>query len=459
MKRFFKYILLFLAGVLLTLITYMVITFPSIMAGMAAKTMCSCVYVMGRSPESVIEKELTVVPGLGRAKIEFIDSLSVTATVLWSTKKAIYRRGLGCTMLAERSESDVRNQKIKLASAPKVNQDSMKWPAGNVLSDSVLPGVDYSKIHQAIDEAFIDATPSRPLNTLAVVIVYNGQIVGEKYAEGIHLNSKLIGWSMTKSVTNALVGTLVKDGKLDLNGSASVAEWKNDDRKNITLNNLMQGSSGLEWNESYFLPGDFHNMFTHSDDKGGYAASKKPRYKPNEVFKYSSGTANLISKIIRHTVGDSLYYRYPYENFFYRIGMYHALLEPDASGTFVGSSYGYASARDWARFGLLFMNDGVWNGERILPEGWVKYSSTPMPAAPIGQYGALWWLNAGAKNNPGKSYHPELPHDEYAAEGFEGQMVMIIPSRKLVVVRLGISHHQSGIIPLVQKIIRVLPEN
>ena len=458
MKKFFKYLFLVLAGVLLTGITYLAFTFPPIMSGMAAKTMCSCVYVLGRSPESVIEKELTVVPGLGRAKIQFIDSLSVTATVLWSTKKAIYRKGLGCTMLAERSEEAVRSQKINLARLPAIDQDSLPWPMGNILSDTLLPGVDYSKIRQAIDEAFIETNPKRPLNTLAVIILYNGQIVGEKYAEGFDVSSKLIGWSMTKSITNALVGTLVKDGKLSLDEPSPVAEWRNDDRKNITLNNLMQGSSGLEWNESYFLPGDFHNMFTHSDDKGGYAASKKLQYKPNEVFEYSSGTANLISKITRQTIGDSLYYRYPYENFFYKIGMYHALLEPDASGTFVGSSYGYASARDWARFGLLFLNDGVWNGKRILPEGWVKYSSTPAAAAPIGQYGALWWLNAGAKNNPEKSYHPELSHDEYAAEGFEGQMVMIIPSKKLVVVRLGVSHHGSGVISLTEKIIAALPE-
>ena len=128
--------------------------------------------------------------------------------------------------------------------------------------------------------------------------------------------------------------------------------------------------------------------------------------------------------------------------------MYHTLLEPDASGTFVGSSYGYASARDWARFGLLFLNDGVWNGEQILPEGWVKYSTTPAPAAPIGQYGAHWWLNAGAKDHPEKSYHPGLPHDEFVAEGFEDQYIFIIPSQKLVVVRLGVSHQPTALIPV-----------
>ena len=459
MKKILKYFFLLLGSVLLIAIIYLSITFTPIMAGMAAKTMCSCVYVLGRSPDSVKEKELSVFPGLSSAKIEFIDSNAVTATILGSTKKAIYRKGLGCTLLAERSEAEVRSQKIISADPSVVDQNSLAWPSGNILSDTLLPGVDYTKIKHAMDDAFIDTNPDKPLNTLAVIIVYDGNIVGEKYAEGLDLNSKLMGWSMTKSLTNALVGTLVKDGKLNLNQPAPVAEWKTDERKNILLNDLMHASTGLEWNESYFLPGDFHNMFIHSDDKGGYAASKQLEYKPNEVFEYSSGTTNLISKIIRQTVGDSNYPRYAYEKLFYKIGMYHTLVELDASGTFVGSSYGYASARDWARFGLLFLNDGIWNGERILPEGWIKYSSTPAPAAPIGQYGAQWWLNAGAKDDPNKSYHPELPRDEYAAEGFEGQFVMIIPSRKLVVVRLGVSHHGSGMIPLLQKIISARPEN
>ena len=137
--------------------------------------------------------------------------------------------------------------------------------------------------------------------------------------------------------------------------------------------------------------------------------------------------------------------------------MINTLIEQDASGTFVGSSYGYASARDWARFGLLFLNDGVWNGERILPEGWVAYSSTPAPAAPKGEYGAQFWLNAGAQGNPQNSHNPGLPNDEYGAEGFEEQNVFIIPSKKLVLVRLGISHHGFDMTGLTQKVLAALP--
>lgn len=464
MKKFFRYFLLLLLSLLLVGITYLLITFPPIMSGMAAKTMCSCVYVLGRSPESVKEKELSVFPGLGRARIEFIDSSAVIAHVLWSTKKAIYRKGLGCTLLSERSEEEVRSQKINLPNPPAHAEDTLGGPGilgSPVAGWAIYPpmSAQYPSIKQVIEEAFFESNPEKPKNTLAIIVLRDGQIIGEKYAEGFNQNSKFMGWSMTKGLTNALAGLLVKEGKLKLDQPAPVAEWQQDDRKQITLNDLMHASSGLGWSESYFLPGDFHNMFMHTDDKGGYAAAKKLKNKPGEFFEYSSGTSNLISKIIRQTVGDSIYHRFPYEKLFYKIGMYHTLLEPDASGTFVGSSYGYASARDWARFGLLFLNDGVWNGEQILPEGWVKYSTTPAPAAPIGQYGAHWWLNAGAKDHPEKSYHPGLPHDEFGAEGFEDQYIFIIPSQKLVVVRLGVSHHGFDITGLVQKMIRALPDH
>ena len=457
MKRIFKYILLLILSVLIVGGTYMGVRFPPILAGMAAKTMCSCVYVMGRTPESVVEKELSVFPGLGSAKFEFVDSVSVTANFLWEAKKSIYRKGLGCTLLAERSEDAVQNQEPAMPGQLSYNADTVAWPAGDVVSDSLNKGVNYDGIRAAVEDAFTESNPEKPKNTLAVIVVYDGQIVGERYAEGVNNHSLLMGWSMTKSLTNGLIGLLVKEGKLSLEAPAPIPEWQSDDRKDITLNNLLQASSGLEWNESYFAPGDFHNMFMHSDDKGGYAAARKLKYPIGTHWEYSSGTTNILSKIVRQTVGDANYPKYAYENLFHKIGMHHMLIEPDANGTCVGSSYGYASARDWARYGLLFLNDGVWNGERILPEGWVKYSSTPAPMAPKGEYGAQFWLNAGATGNPENCYHPGVPNDEFGAEGFEQQHVFIIPSKKLVLVRLGISHHGFDIEGLTQKVVSALP--
>lgn len=461
MKKFFRVTLLLIAALIVIALVVVAVTFPPVMAGMAAKTMCSCVYVTGRTPESVRQQELQVFPGLPNADIDvnYADS-TVTASILWKTSKALYRKGVGCTLLAGQTEAQVRSQKLAVAGPPVLNQDSLAWPSGNILPDSAVAGVDYEAVNRAIDRAFADKNPEAPIYTHAVVAVYNGHIVGEKYADGFDRNSRLMGWSMTKSITNALVGILVKQGKLDVNAPAPVPEWQNDERKAITLNNLLQASSGLQWSETYFTPwADFHNMFIRSDDKAAYAASLPLKHQPGTFFQYSSGTTNLISRIIRHTVGDENYYRFPYEQLFYKIGMNRAIIEADASGTFVASSYSYASARDWARFGLLYLNDGMWNGERILPEGWVKYSTTPAPAAPLREYGAQLWLNLGDPKDSTQVDRPGLPNEAIIMDGFERNYVIVIPSKKLVVVRLGVTHNKDFSLPdLVNGIVAALPE-
>jgi CubicO group peptidase (beta-lactamase class C family) len=460
MKKIIKLFLILILSILLVALIYVAITFPPVMAGMVSKTVCSCVYVAGRTLASVKEKELQVFPGLASAGVEMNNGDStVVATVLWAKSKAIFRQGLGCTLLSEKSEEEVRNQEFSLASAPNINQDSLPWPNGNQVSDSLIANVNYDAINKVLAEAFVDINPKKPANTLGVVVLYNGQIVGEKYAEGFDQHSKLMGWSMTKSITNALIGILVNDGKLKTEEPALVSEWKDDDRKKITLNNLLQASSGLEWSESYFVPtSDFHNMFIKSDDKGEYAANRKLKHTPNTVFQYSSGTTNILSRMIRQQVGDSAYHAFPYERLFYKIGMNNTILEPDASGTFVGSSYCYATGRDWARFGLLYLNDGVWDNERILPGSWVKYTTTPATTSDIGAYGAQWWLNVGSEINPALRKYPELPTDAYWADGFEEQYVMVIPSKKLVIARLGVSHHGFDFTKMALGIIDALPK-
>jgi CubicO group peptidase (beta-lactamase class C family) len=459
MKRFFRILALTIIGILILSITFVVVTFPPIMSGMAAKTMCSCVFVAGRTAESVVQKELQVFPGLSKAEIKFTEDSTVSAKILWKTSKAIFRKGLGCTLLAEGDEHKIRNQKINLPAQPLVNQDTIPWPSGNITNDSIPSGIKNDILLKTLDDAFFEQDPSKPLNTLAIVVVHDGKIIGERYAPGFYHYSRLMGWSMTKSITNSLIGILVKDGKLKTELPAPVSDWENDDRKNITLSNLLQASSGLEWSESYFVPtSSFHRMFIHSDDKAAFARGMALKNQPGEHFLYSSGTTLILSGIIRETVGDEYYYKFPYERLFYKIGMNQAVMEPDASGTFVGSSYCYASALDWARFGLLYLNDGVWDGERILPEGWVRYTTTPATAAAMGEYGAQWWLNAGAKNDPDRRKYPKIPADAYWADGFEEQYVMVVPSRKLVVVRLGVSHNGFDIEKLVTGIIEALPD-
>ncbi len=446
MKKWFRLIGIVIATMVLMAISYVLYYFPPIMTGMDAKVMCSCVFVTGRTPESVKEKELQVFPGLTLAdiKVDRADS-SVTARLLWDESKAIFRKGLGCTLLKERSEKEVRDQPIR---RPQLRDprslDTIAWPAGNKWDSTKVDGINYAALQQAIDNAFIETDPEKPINTHGVVIVYDGNIIAERYAPGVDQNSRLMGWSMTKSIGNALVGILVRDGVLNVQEPAPIPGWNDDERKNITINDLLHASSGLQWNESYFIPTSaFHNMFIRRDDKGGYAASLPLAHDPGSFFQYSSGSSNILSHIIRQKVGDDEYHRFPYERLFFKLSMYTAILEPDASGTFVQSSYCFASARDWARFGLLYLNNGVVNGERILPEGWVRYSTSPAPAAKKREYGAQIWLNLGRPDDPQDCFEPGVPHDAYFFEGFERNSVTVIPSRKLVAVRLGVTHNSN----------------
>ena len=246
---------------------------------------------------------------------------------------------------------------------------------------------------------------------------------------------------MSKSVTNALVGVLVKKGNLDIHQPAPVPEWQNSDdpRRRITLDQLLRMSSGLEFNEAYAPFSDAVSMFYDSYDFAAYAVQKPLEAEPDTKFNYSSGTANIIARIVRRAAEEEYrnYYTFIHRELFDKIGMHSVVFEPDPSGTFVGSSYVFATARDWARFGLLYLQDGVWEGERLFPEGWVSYTTTPTRKAPLGEYGALFWLNAGSASNPASRRWPSIPIDAYWANGFQDQRVIIIPSRKLVLVRLG----------------------
>jgi CubicO group peptidase (beta-lactamase class C family) len=218
-----------------------------------------------------------------------------------------------------------------------------------------------------------------------------------------------------------------------------VAEWEGDARAGITLEHLLGMTSGLAFSEQYGPFADATAMLFRSRSAAGYAARSPFAHPPGEVWSYSSGTTNLLAAVLRTTAeaGERAYHRLPREALFDRIGMRSAVLETDASGTFVGSSFGYATARDWARFGLLHARDGVWQGERVLPEGWVARVRRPAPPAPRGCYGAHWWLNAGAPGDPDDRPFPSLPTDLFYASGYEGQFVVVLPSHDLVVVRLG----------------------
>lgn len=408
--------------------------FP-ILTGYGAKNLCSCTMVAGRPFEDVVANELgSGLLKFGTYSVSFEDS-SATATVFGlAKKKAIYRNGLGCTLVNEISEEELRKQPWRVPSPPAVNQDTVAWPNGNLMPDSLsLDAYNLDLLNKTVESAFEFAETRK---TRAILVIHDGNIIAEKYADGFSTDSKLIGWSMTKSLTNAIVGVLVKQEKLSLNDKAPIEAWQNDDRKSITLFNLMQASTGLKWDEIYSGPSNATNMLFKRGDISKYAINVPLQHVPGEVFKYSSGTTNIISWITRKTIGDAEYHTFPYQQIFFKIGMHSLIMEVDPSGTFIGSSFSYATARDWARFGLLYLNDGNWGNERILPEGWVDYTATPAKGAKQGEYGMQFWLNAGAPDNTGNRTFPDVPADLFFADGFEGQAVFILPSKNLVVVKL-----------------------
>jgi CubicO group peptidase (beta-lactamase class C family) len=444
-KIIVRSLLIIIAIALSYSIYYCWVSFP-IISGYGAKNMCSAVFLAGRSEQQEREQELGFSPmTLGTFTVDYKDS-SVTGSVFgFAKRKAIYRAGLGATLINELSEEDVRSQKFGLPVKPVLNTDTIPWPMGDKLPAVVDSSIDLIKLKEAVNNSFIEKDTTALIRTRAVVVVHNGNIIAEQYASGFTKDTKLIGWSMTKSITSALTGILVKEGKLKVDEPAPVTEWKDakDPRHGITLKNILQQTTGLDFEEDYSKSSDATKMLFQKAAMGTFTASHTLRNKPGTVFYYSSGNTNLLSRIIRETVGENDYHAFPYERLFYKLGMYNTILEPDASGTFVGSSYSYGVARDWARFGLLYLNDGVYNGERILPEGWVKQSTTPADAAKLGEYGYQFWLNAGEKNNPANRSYPHCPTDMFCCNGYEGQYVFIIPSKDLVIVRLGLTQHDN----------------
>ena len=296
-------------------------------------------------------------------------------------------------------------------------------------------------VEQIVASAFLEPDPRRLRRTRAVLVVQDGQIVAERYAPGFGETTRFSGWSMTKSVLGALVGVLVGEGRLSLRDVELMPAWRHPDpRAAIALEDLLRMRSGLGFTEEYAnLTSDVIEMLFNQDDAAAYAASRPLIAPTGTEWSYSSGTTNILSAIARRSVGDADYPAWPRRALFGPLGMNSALMEPDASGTFVASSFMLATARDWARFGQLYLQDGVWDGQRLLPEGWVPFSTTPTPQSPGGIYGAHWWLGLKPELGGGTSAAARLPRDAFFAVGHEAQVLTVIPSRRLVVVRLGLS--------------------
>lgn len=432
-KRIITGVLSILGIILVSAAIYINSLLP-IITGYAAKNLCSDVFISMREQVDIeaIDLNFSFIK-LTNNSIDYNEK-SVTSRFLWGKSKAIYRNGFGVTLLKDIPEKDLRSSRYPSGIEPGYIRDTIKWPLGDIIPDTIT-GIDLAKLGDVAKKLVTDNAYNG--NAFAFMVLHKGIPVAEAYKPRFNKDTRFLSWSMAKSFTNAMAGIMVREGKIDINKPTGIEEWKNDDRSKITLNDLLQMQSGLEWNEDYGVRSDVTLMLHCESDMSGYAIHKTLAYAPGTYWYYSSGTANIISYLIRKQFSnDSLYYSNANTQLFNKIGMPDAVFEVDPSGTRVGSSYLYATARDYARFALLYQNDGVFNGERILPEGWVKYTTTAASGS-NGVYGSLFWLNKSKRL-------PSAPEDMYSCEGHDGQMIFILPSQELIVVVLGYSSTANG---------------
>ena len=414
---------------------------PKVATGFMANVLCSAAFVSGLDPQRVFAETVAAMPGTGLISWALDYKLDraekdVTVTLLgFGRSRAVYRGALGCVL--DHGETIV-------AAAPAQERAPMVPLLPEIAGPEVVAPQN-RQLAAALDRAFAepDAPPFK--RTKAVVIVKDGRIVGERYAEGYGIDTPILGFSATKSVISALTGILVRKGMLTLDAPAPVAAWQNPDdpRHAITVDQLLRHTAGLDLGSSLsaslgaaFEP--VNRMKFMETDMAAFAEAAPLATPPGRAWNYHDGNYLVLSHLIRNAAGgtpaDVL--RFARQELFGPLGMRQVALQFDGSGTPEGSSQMLASARDWARFGLLYLNDGMVGGKRILPEGWVDYSARPTPNAFVG-YGAGFWTNRG--DSFGASYRIAhgWPHDAYFAKGTIGQYVIVIPSEHLVIARFG----------------------
>jgi CubicO group peptidase (beta-lactamase class C family) len=405
-------------------------TYPKLdlISGFSAKSIASGHFIDNRSQEMIEKGDNDIdMIDLAKNKIEDAGKFAVASVYGLKERKAIYREGLGATLINDDFDA---TKAYEVPKRTKLN-NNLPFPYGNKeTKDTIFGNVDYTKLNAAVANAFDEKNEIKK-RTRSLLVIYKDKIIAEKYDKGFDKNSKILGWSMTKSITSAMFGILQKQGKYDIYKPAPIKEWQNDERKLITTNDLLHMNSGLEWEEKYDKICDATKMLFEAENMSRVQLEKPAAFKPNTHWNYSSGTTNLLSGILRKQFKTHQeYLDFWYTDLIDKIGMNSMVIETDMAGNYVGSSYGWATTRDWSKFGLLYLHKGNWNGEQILDESWVKYTATPTNTS-NGRYGGHFWLNASG-------HFPDVPKDMYYCSGFQGQMVAIIPSLDLVIVRMGL---------------------
>jgi CubicO group peptidase (beta-lactamase class C family) len=414
---------------------------PKVATGFIANVLCSETFVSGLDPARNVAETIAAMPGaglIGWAMDYRVDRArkDVTVSLLGlGESRAVYRGELGCFLDHGDAVRDVAlpaADKPQAPLLPEVAGPSVVTPQSEALA-------------AALDSAFAepDAPPFR--RTRAIVVMKDGRIIAERYADGIGIDTPLLGFSSTKSVMSALTGILVRQGKLKLDQPAPVATWRspNDPRHAITVDQLMRHTAGLALGSSLQASlgaalEPVNQMKFMEADMASFAEAARLETPPGSAWNYHDGNYLILSKLILDAAGGKPadFLRFARAELFGPLGMRHVTLEFDGVGTPEGSSQMLASARDWARFGQLYLNDGVVGGKRILPEGWVKYSASPTPNASVG-YGAGFWTNLGGSIGARYRIEHGWPRDAFFARGSIGQYVIVIPSQHLVIARFG----------------------
>jgi CubicO group peptidase (beta-lactamase class C family) len=405
-----------------------------LISGFSAKSVASAHFIDQRKL-SLIEQTDNDISLIDLAKNSINDAENFATASVYGlkTRQAIYREGLGATLI----NNDFDVSKPYLIPKRTKIKNNLPFPYGDLEpKDTVFSNIDYVKLQKAVDNAF-DKNDQKNKRSRSVLVIYKDKIIAEKYDKNFNKNNRILGWSMTKSITQAMFGVLQKQKKIDIFKPAPVAEWQNDDRKNITINDLLHMNSGLEWEEDYTKICDATQMLFQATDMSRTQMLKSAKFKPNTHWNYSSGTTNLLSGILRQQFeSHQEYLDFWYAELIDKIGMHSMVIETDMAGNYVGSSYGWATTRDWSKFGLLYLHNGNWNGTQILDKSWVDYTRKPTNDSK-GIYGAHFWLNAGGR-------YPDAPRDLFSCNGFQGQVVFIIPSCDLVIIRMGLKEQKDG---------------
>jgi CubicO group peptidase (beta-lactamase class C family) len=438
--------------------------------GINAHHLCAGLWVVGRdhrrAPQSVIAEDIArFAPFRWEDRFTWqVDSTNHIATVTapgTGSRSARYSGDQGCAILPAGS-SDVFFQPV--AVRPNLPDPATQdWPGGDRNSAGRFADVSTARLDSILDWAFNDAALRRAQNTRGIIVVYRGKIIAERYAPGWGPYTPQISWSMGKSIASTLTGVLVQQGHLQLDQPAPVPEWQGarDPRRNIKVSDLLRMSSGLDFDNFGLNPASSYNAANehfriYFDAVNAYAHSvhQPLRFEPGTNWRYRNSDPLTLMSIARRIVESKGqdWLSFPQRQLFDRIGARSFVLETDAWGNFIITGFDFGGTRDWARLGLLYLWDGMWQGQRIIPENWAEFVSTPAPGDPARGYGGLFWLNRGGAM-------PRLPADAYWMAGYMGQTTMIIPSRDLVVVRHGPSPggDQPYFEEFVARILDVLP--